>query len=128
MWRIFQLNKHLSKPGHPWSKFGTGNKTTLTEAARAARAQAKANGAKLSPGPASRNGSALPTPIPSRVASPAPSAISTASDEDADGGAVGRETRRRLIEWWSKEYCAGRMSLVTLAKGTLYYLFFRTML
>jgi insulysin len=120
MWRIFQLNKHLSKPGHPWVKFGTGNKKTLTEAARSVRAaQVKANAAsKLTPsGASSGSGSALPTPTPSRVASPAPSAISAASDDDADGGAVGRETRRRLIEWWSKEYCASRMSLVVVAKG-----------
>jgi insulysin len=33
-WRIFQLNKHLSRPGHVWSKFGSGNKDTLTKAAR----------------------------------------------------------------------------------------------
>ena len=33
-WRIFQLNKHLTKPGHPWHKFGSGNRASLTEAAR----------------------------------------------------------------------------------------------
>ncbi|KAI6045609.1 Metalloenzyme, LuxS/M16 peptidase-like protein [Pisolithus marmoratus] len=62
-WRIFQLNKTLSKAGHPWSKFGTGNRATLT--------------------------------------------------------AVGRETRRRLIEWWSKEYCASRMELCVIGREPL---------
>ncbi|KXN92195.1 Insulin-degrading enzyme [Leucoagaricus sp. SymC.cos] len=67
VWRIFQLNKHLSKPGHVWSKFGTGNRDKT----------------------------------------------------DADGGAVGREIRRRLIEWWTEEYCASRMNLCILGKGSL---------
>src|ERR1700730_15243960 len=30
IWRIFQVNKHLTKPGHVWSKFGSGNKVSLT--------------------------------------------------------------------------------------------------
>ncbi|KAI0698094.1 LuxS/MPP-like metallohydrolase [Cytidiella melzeri] len=32
--RIHQLDKSLSCAGHPWTKFGTGNVQTLTEAAR----------------------------------------------------------------------------------------------
>lgn len=36
---------------------------------------------------------------------------------DADGGLVGRETRRRLVEWWSKEYCASRMRLCIIGQG-----------
>ncbi|KAH8114098.1 insulin-degrading enzyme [Phellopilus nigrolimitatus] len=76
MWRIFQLNKHLSRPGHAWKKFGTGNKATL-------------------------------------------SVSSTDSETEANADMVGRETRRRLIEWWSKEYCASRMSLVLIGKESL---------
>ena len=30
---------------------------------------------------------------------------------------IGREVRERLIEWWSKEYCAGRMTLAVVGKG-----------
>lgn len=28
-WRKYQLSKHLSKPGHPYNKFSTGNKESL---------------------------------------------------------------------------------------------------
>lgn len=128
MWRIFQLNKHLSQPGHPWRKFGTGNRKTLTEAARSQKARPsnvptdKPSLSDLING----NGSisALPSPIPSRVASPVPSVSSQSSENEADGGVVGRETRRRLIEWWSKEYCASRMSLVLIGKGKSGSLFY----
>lgn len=69
----------------------------------------------------STNGSLAATPVhsavPSRMASPAPSISSANSEAGDDGGPVGRETRRRLIEWWSKEYCAGRMRLCVIGKG-----------
>ena len=35
----------------------------------------------------------------------------------SDGGQVGRETRRRLVEWWSREYCSSRMCLAVLDRG-----------
>ncbi|KAH8117077.1 insulin-degrading enzyme [Phellopilus nigrolimitatus] len=125
MWRIFQLNKHLTRPGHAWNKFGTGNKATLTQAARTAKAGARVASANtLWEKPSlnsllSGNSSTMPSPIPSRVASPALSVSSTNSETEADGGMVGRETRRRLIEWWSKEYCASRMSLTLIGKESL---------
>lgn len=34
-WRLFQLEKHLSNPAHPYHKFSTGNLTTLWETPRA---------------------------------------------------------------------------------------------
>lgn len=84
----------------------------------------KMNGALTPNGSAtvSVNGSTAPSPLsshfPSRIPSPVPSVASSApSETDADGGAVGRETRRRLVEWWNKEYCAGRMSLCVIGKG-----------
>ena len=144
IWRIFQLNKYLTKDGHAWSKFGTGNRETLSRAGKALKAKGKLNGiasptalmpnlngnathrilsehSGLAPSPiSSRMSSLAPSPIPSRMSSPAPSAVSTASDADADGGAVGRETRRRLVEWWSKEYCASRMNLCVVGKGARY--------
>jgi insulysin len=105
LWRIFQLNKHLSKPGHVWRKFGTGNRDSLSSAARQLKAQGLLD-VLNTPSP----GTLEP---PSRIPSPAP------SETDADGGAVGRETRRRLIEWWKEEYCASRMNLCILGKGIL---------
>jgi insulysin len=108
LWRIFQLNKHLSKPGHVWSKFGSGNRESLTQAAR----DLKAKGLLVD---ATNNQET--SPLPSRTASPASSASSNTSDNEADGGVVGRETRRRLIEWWKKEYCASRMNLCVIGKG-----------
>lgn len=38
-------------------------------------------------------------------------------DVEGDGGPVGRETRRRLIEWWKGTYCASRMTLAVVGKG-----------
>jgi insulysin len=124
MWRIFQLNKHLSKDGHVWNKFGSGNRESLSKAGKDLKAKGKLNGngtpkanGSIVPG----NASLGPTPIPSRMASPAPSIASTSSESEADGGAVGRETRRRLVEWWSKEYCASRMRLCVIGKGITVY-------
>ncbi|KAF9265707.1 hypothetical protein L218DRAFT_957335 [Marasmius fiardii PR-910] len=118
LWRIFQVNKHLSKPGHPFSKFGSGNKESLSRKAQ----ELKAKGKLLSSNPISSDSNTLqvpPSPLPSRMASPTPSDVSTNSDVDSDGGAVGRETRRRLIEWWEKEYCASRMHLCVIGKDSL---------
>ncbi|KAJ3792301.1 Metalloenzyme, LuxS/M16 peptidase-like protein [Lentinula aff. detonsa] len=41
LWRIFQLTKHLSKPGHVWSKFGSGNRESLSQAAKNLKAEGK---------------------------------------------------------------------------------------
>lgn len=118
-WRIYQLGKGLSRDivvaneegekavkKHPWAKFGSGNKGTLSAFGRAVTAKhvngnGKANGnvAELVVDPAH--------PLP-----PLP------SESEADGGPVGAETRRRLVEWWEKEYCAGRMKLTILGRGT----------
>ena len=95
-----------------WRKFGSGNRESLSRAAREMKTQEKLN--------ASRNGSLAPSPIPSRSGSPAPSVASVNSETDADGGAVGREIRRRLVEWWSKEYCASRMRLCVIGNGALF--------
>ncbi|KZT02312.1 insulin-degrading enzyme [Laetiporus sulphureus 93-53] len=123
MWRIFQLNKHLTKPGHPWSKFGSGNRDSLSKVGRELKAKGllSSNGAStpLSATARSVGSSLAATPESSRVPSPAPSSTSANSEMDADGGSVGRETRRRLVEWWSKEYCAGRMRLCVIGKESL---------
>lgn len=120
-WRIFQLNKSLSTPGHPWRKFGSGNRDTLLAAAK----QFKKLGNLATDNPVNGNGAVIsadtstdPSPIPSQISSPVPSSSSTDSELDAAGGLVGRETRRRLMEWWSKEYCASRMRLCVIGKGT----------
>jgi insulysin len=129
MWRAFQLNKHLSKDGHVWSKFGSGNRESLSKAGKAIKAKGKLNGnaspklngyssPKLNGLFSSESTSLAPSPLPSRMASPAPSVASNLSEADADGGTVGRETRQRLVDWWSKEYCASRMKLCVIGKGT----------
>jgi insulysin len=121
MWRIFQLNKHLSKSGHVWSKFGSGNRQSLSKAGKDLKARGRLNGTVIS-NMSTPLASLGPTPLPSRGASPAPSDISsmsTSSESDPDGGTVGRETRRRLVEWWSKEYCASRMKLCVIGKGAV---------
>ncbi|KAI0795391.1 LuxS/MPP-like metallohydrolase [Abortiporus biennis] len=85
--RMFQLGKSLSKPGHPWSKFGTGNYASLTEAARK-KFEEKGDPA-------------------------------TEDEDSGDGGPIGRETRRRLVEWWKEQYCASRMTLAVVGKESL---------
>lgn len=124
LWRIYQVNKTLSRPGHPWNKFGTGNKESLTRVGRDLKAkQAASNTTSLKKQALSASTSAAqslaPSAVPSRAVSPAPSVSSVSSDVEADGGVVGRETRRRLVEWWSKEYCAGRMRLAVIGKDSL---------
>ena len=115
--RIYQVNKHLTKPGHVWNKFGSGNKVTLTSAARKliqdSVKRRGTNGSVTSP-----ESSKEPSPVSSSLPSPSPSVSSGTSLESSDdGGPIGRETRRRLVEWWSKEYCAGRMRLCVIGRG-----------
>ncbi|KAI0076466.1 insulin-degrading enzyme [Panus rudis PR-1116 ss-1] len=107
IWRIFQLNKHLSKDGHPWRKFGSGNKDSLTKVGRELKAKGLLNGDSRSP-------SLAVTPEASRTPSPLPN-----GESGDDGGVVGRETRRRLVEWWSKEYSANRMRLCVIGKESV---------
>ena len=121
IWRIYQLNKHLTKPGHVWSKFGSGSKVSLTSAAR-----------KMMEGGTKKKGTdgiaslqdigKISSSESSLVSSSSTSLNSTSSLESGDdGGPIGRETRRRLVEWWSREYCAGRMRLCVIGKGVVLY-------
>ncbi|KAL0572984.1 metalloprotease [Marasmius crinis-equi] len=87
--RYFQLEKHLSKAGHPYRKFGTGNWDALRKAAKQLKEEGK---------------------LPEEEGD---------SDDSPDGGPVGREVRRRLVEWWKTEYCAGRMHLCVLGRESL---------
>jgi len=112
IWRIYQVNKHLSKPGHVWSKFGTGNKATLTSAAQKLREDSLNMG--------THRAASFQDSMPSPLSLPSPaSSLSSVSplESNEDGGPVGRETRRRLVEWWSREYCASRMRLCIIGKG-----------
>jgi hypothetical protein len=119
IWRIYQLSKHLTKPGHVWSKFGSGNKVSLTSAAR----KMMEDGAKKK----GTNGNASLQDIGKKSSSSLLSSSSTSLsstislDSGDDGGPIGRETRRRLVEWWSREYCAGRMRLCVIGKGVILY-------
>lgn len=38
-----------------------------------------------------------------------------------DGGPGGRETRRRIVDWYQAQYCATRMKLVIVGKGLSAY-------
>ncbi|KAH8099586.1 Metalloenzyme, LuxS/M16 peptidase-like protein [Cristinia sonorae] len=116
VWRIFQLNKHLTKDGHAWNKFGSGNKDSLSKVGRDLKAQTTSKNG--TPDYRSPDGSLAATPLPSRVPSPAPS-TSSGIESEGDGGVVGRETRRRLVEWWSREYSANRMRLCVIGKEPL---------
>jgi insulysin len=122
LWRVFQVTKHISRDGHVWHKFGSGNRESLLKAAKDLKAIGKLNGSAVS-----RSNSLPPSSVPSRVPSPtpsiAPSVASNSSESDDDGGSVGRETRRRLVEWWSREYCASRMRLCIIGKGAFVCLY-----
>ena len=121
LWRVFQVTKHISRDGHVWRKFGSGNRESLLKAAKDLKARGKLNESAVS-----RSNSLPSSSVPSREPSPAPSVApsvaSNSSELDDDGGSVGRETRRRLVEWWSKEYCASRMRLCIIGKGMYAYL------
>lgn len=114
LWRIFQLNKHLGKPGHPFGKFGSGNVESLSKAAK--ELQTKGLLKNGSSNGKSGESSPFATPKSSRTGSPAPS-TSSSGDSEGDGGVIGREIRRRLVEWWTQEYSANRMSLCVVGQG-----------
>ena len=87
---------------HPWTKFGTGHRGTLSAYGRSVAASTKENHAPNGVAP---------------VVDPAKPLPPLASESDPDGGPVGRETRRRLMEWWLTEYCSGRMKLAIVGRG-----------
>jgi insulysin len=93
VFRIWQLFKDLSIPGHPFGKFGTGSIATLTQAAKDMEARKADNNSV--------------------------SAAEEGKREVNDGVFVGRETRRRLIEWWETHYCASIMSLSIIGRESL---------
>jgi len=101
-----------------WSKFGSGNKVSLTNAARKMMedgAKKKGTNASASLQDTSKKSSSL---FPSSSSSTSLSSAASLESGD-DGGSIGRETRRRLVEWWSREYCAGRMRLCVIGKGMI---------
>jgi insulysin len=132
-WRILQLAKGTSLPGHPWNKFGTGDRNSLSAYGRAVAArriqEAKKQNGQPNPNIVANgvvnglaNGDAISAD--SFTIDPANPLPALESENDPDGGPVGRETRKRLMEWWEKEYCAGRMKLAIVGRGVwfLYYL------
>ena len=113
LWRIYQLNKHLSKPGHPFSKFGSGNIESLSRAAKELHSKGLL---KNDPSDKSAGGSLFATPTSTRPPSP-DSSVSSSTESTGDGGVIGREIRRRLVEWWTGAYSANRMRLCVIGKG-----------
>jgi insulysin len=111
MFRMFQLNKHLTKPGHPWRKFGTGNLESLSQAAKDLQKKGLLKDNTL---PVNGHASGTFTPVASQSESSLPNL-----ELEGDGGPIGREIRRRLIEWWQAEYSANRMRLCVIGKGEI---------
>lgn len=106
VWRLHQLNKALSTTGHPWAKFGSGNRESLTAISRKKVHQELAT---------QDSGESLAVLQDTQSSLPSPSDSEKGDAED--GGAAGRETRRRLVEWWESHYSSERMKLVVLGKG-----------
>ena len=97
--RISHLERHLSKDGHVWRKFLCGNRETLSKAAKYVKGELPRTG-----------NSANTVPLSS-------TRLSATAAPDSDGDPVGSETRRRVVKWWSEEYCASRMNLCVIGKG-----------
>ncbi|KAG8907980.1 Insulinase (Peptidase M16) [Tulasnella sp. 403] len=117
-WRMFQLSKELSRKDHVWRKFGSGNKESLLAVGKVLEKQA-AKQLLASQGKQNQFGMELEVPSRSLAPSPTPSQRSGVTLQEDDGGVAGRETRRRLVEWWEKHYCASRMKLVILGRESL---------
>ena len=108
LWRVFQVAKALSRPGHPYAKFGSGNLYSLTYAGRA---KAKLLGSTSEPASTQVDVNNVPPNAFNEV---------EASLQGEDGGLVGQETRRRVMEWWETHYSASNMNLAILGKGLKY--------
>ncbi|KAG8889415.1 Insulinase (Peptidase M16) [Tulasnella sp. 332] len=117
MWRMFQLSKEQSKADHPWHKFGSGNRESLLAAGRKVAAAQALEATKTPESAINVDKMEIDHSTNSQDSSLA-SSQKSASDAD-DGGPAGRETRRRLVKWWEGQYCASRMKLVVLGKGSI---------
>ena len=106
MWRAFQVSKSLSRPGHPYAKFGSGNLHSLTYAGRA-KAKLLGSTSELASTQVHVNN------VPAEASNDAETSL-----QGEDGGVVGQETRRRLVEWWKTHYSASNMNLAVLGKGS----------
>ena len=108
MWRSFQVLKSLSRPGHPYAKFGSGNLHSLTYSGRIMDKQLDLKSESV-PTQGSINN------VPAGASDDAEISL-----QGEDGGVVGRETRRRLVEWWETHYSASNMNLAIIGKGLKY--------
>lgn len=97
-WRVRQVIYSLARPGHPLRRSGIGNKKTLMKGARSGKVARRESSSRDG-----RSGSSRGT--------------HTKNNGDAGEKNIGLEIRRRVIQWWKKEYCAGRMSLAIVGKG-----------
>ena len=110
-WRLGQVLRHRARPGHPLRKFILGNKKTLAQAAR----PTKSRNEKEATATRSSDDTKNKARKPSRAAA---QHTETTKAETPDKEA-GLRTRRRLIEWWRREYGAERMHLAVIGKGVL---------
>jgi len=113
MWRAFQVSKSQSRPGHPYTKFGSGNLSSLTYAGRT---KAKLLGSTPESAPTQEGVNKVPAGA---------SDDAEASLQGEGGGPVGQETRRRLVEWWQAHYSASNMNLAILGKGLKFLMMMR---
>jgi len=97
--------------GHVWRKFGSGNKESLSSAAR------KFIAAQTACSPTEDRGDSVIDAVLTPIPSPVSSIASLRTEQENDGGDVNLEMRRRLLEWWNREYCAGRMKLCIIGNG-----------
>ena len=111
--RMYYVNKHLSKPGYPWKKFSTGSIESLSRAAQELHSKGLLKGNITRQTDTASDLNTLEHSRLDITASSAPYSV----ELEGDGGLVGREIRRRLIEWWKAEYSANRMHLCVIGKG-----------
>ncbi|CAL1713919.1 unnamed protein product [Somion occarium] len=105
--RVSQVERHLSKQGHPWRKFENGTKESLIQAP--CRMEAKGSF------------SCIPPPVDGSV-SGSPSLIDIEDGTKLTEDSYIQEARRRVIEWWNNEYDANRMRLCVIGKESVEYL------
>ncbi|EJC99289.1 uncharacterized protein FOMMEDRAFT_94516 [Fomitiporia mediterranea MF3/22] len=116
--RLEYVENSLAHPAHPLRRLGTGNKDTLLGQFLALRAHDKSVKDKtghLSRSPSEKSGNSHRSTEPSRTQS-------RSNVQVGDGDALkvaALKSKEKLIRWWEKEYCAGRMRLVVVGTEPL---------
>ncbi|EJC99115.1 uncharacterized protein FOMMEDRAFT_94441 [Fomitiporia mediterranea MF3/22] len=121
-WRLAYLDNSIVHPGHPLKKFSTGNKDTFRNSFRSIgssmRARSETSQSARS-GSLSRTSSSTPnrSNLQDDRARAEKEAAAKAKKEAEEAAAL--KARERLMQWWKKEYCAGRMRLAVVGRDSL---------